>query len=87
MSNKNIIYHDFYCLCCGNRITLPRKRGFLHGKDHRKKYFCIKCRRECNHYECYDDEDAFYFKEAFAAGVYKDEAEESIRYCAATQEE
>mgnify|MGYP006398961843 CR=1 FL=1 len=60
---KNYRTHDFYCLNCGKRnISVMRSRGFLREKGHRKAMYCPHCRNEVNHYECFDDEDAFNFK-------------------------
>lgn len=80
--NKVMKYNDFYCLNCGNRsMTLPRTRGFLNGKFHRKRLYCPLCRLDCNHVEVQTDEEAFEFKEAFERGDFKEEAAESIEHC------
>ena len=57
-----------------------RKQGFQHGKMHRKKLYCIHCKQEINHVECKTYEEVEEFRINFENGVYKDEAEESIRY-------
>lgn len=73
--------HDFYCMKCGKKgIPLARKKGFQHGKMHRKKLYCLFCKEEVNHIECRTFADVEEFKENFEMGVYKDEAEESISY-------
>lgn len=85
--NKVLVFNSFYCLNCGNKVyELPRNRGFLHEKGHRKRLYCPTCKIECNCLECNNDEEIFQFKEDYANGIYKDEAEESIKHCAAAQE-
>ena len=77
----NMISHDFYCMKCGNRgIPLSRKRGHCHGKHHRKKLYCPTCRLEINHIEIRNYDELIEFKENFAKGEYKDEAESSLNY-------
>lgn len=79
--NKTLVFNSFYCLNCGNKVyDLPRNRGYLHEKFHRKKLYCPVCKHECNCIECGNDEEIFEFKEAFAAGEYKEEAQASIDY-------
>lgn len=74
--------HSFYCINCGNKgIPIMRKQGFQHGRFHRKKLYCPFCKNEVNHIECKTMEDVEQFKEDFANGVYKDEAEESLAAC------
>ena len=71
--------HNFYCLRCGNKgIPIMRKEGFQHGKQHRKKLYCIHCKEEVNHMECKTYANVIEFKENFENGVYKDEAEASV---------
>lgn len=78
MGKNNIVYHDFYCIGCGNKVTLPRKRGHLHKDKHLKKYFCIVCHGTINHIECKNENDVIEFKRTFAAGEYIEEAKESM---------
>ena len=41
------IFHDFYCINCGNKsYTLPRKTSKLKEQFHRKLLFCPKCKKE-----------------------------------------
>ena len=81
MGRGNYAEHSFYCIKCGNKgIPLMRKQGFQHGKMHRKKLYCIHCKQEINHVECKTYEEVEEFRINFENGVYKDEAEESIRY-------
>lgn len=78
---RNMELHDFYCMKCGNKgIGIMRNRGFQHGKHHRKKLYCVFCREEVNHIECKTYDDVEQFKESFARGEFKNEAEESISY-------
>ncbi len=73
--------HSFYCIKCGNKgIPLMRKQGFKHEGMHRKKLYCIHCKQEINHIECRTYEEVEEFRLNFENGVYKDEAEESVRY-------
>lgn len=73
--------HNFYCIKCGNKgIPIMRKEGFQHSRNHRKKLYCIFCKEEINHVECKSYADVLDFKENFANGVYKDEAEESLSF-------
>lgn len=85
---KNYRIHDFYCLNCGKRnISVMRSRGFLREKGHRKAMYCPHCRNEVNHYECFDDEDAFNFKIDFEEGKFIKEAKESIEFLMAEKAE
>lgn len=73
--------HDFYCINCGRKgIPVMRKCNHLHAKDHRKKLYCPWCKAEINHVECRSFYDIEKFKEDFANGLYRQEAEESLRY-------
>ena len=80
---RNIVdLHDFYCLKCGNKgIPLARRRSLQHEKFHRKKLYCIYCKTEVNHIECRNEKEVRKFKADFAAGVYENEAKESILHC------
>ena len=57
-----------------------RKQGFKHQGMHRKKLYCIHCKQEVNHVECKTYDEVEEFRINFENGVYKDEAEESIRF-------
>lgn len=57
-----------------------RRQGFKHEGMHRKKLYCIHCKQEINHIECRTYEEVEEFRLNFENGVYKDEAEESVRY-------
>lgn len=72
---------DFYCLNCGNRYSLYRKKGKLKKSFHRKKLYCIHCQCECNFIECRSVDDYQEFRQHFEAGEYKEEARESIEFC------
>ena len=79
MEHGNYAEHSFYCIKCGNKgIPLMRKRGFQHGRMHRKKLYCMFCKEEVNHVECKSMEDVEEFRLNFENGVYTDEAEESV---------
>ena len=81
-SKKSMTVHNFYCISCGNRgIDLMRPQGFKHEKMHRKKLYCIHCKQEVNHIECKTFDEVEEFHHNFENGVYKNEAEESIRTC------
>ena len=61
--------HEFYCTACGNRgIPISRNSASQRGKGHLKKLYCIHCRREVNHYECYTEQDVKKFKMKFERG-------------------
>ena len=73
--------HDFYCLQCGQKsMSLPRKRGHLHGKFHRKSLYCPKCKIEINHIEIRDQEEKEKFLQDFEEGVYEQECQNSLSY-------
>ena len=79
--NPSIMLHNFYCINCGNKgIDLMRKQGHKYAKGHRKKLYCVYCRTEVNHVECISYDDIERFKEDFADGKYREEAEESISF-------
>ena len=81
MSRKNMELHSFYCMNCGNHIIeLPRPRGHKYGKHHRKQLYCPWCKIECNAIECRTDTEVIEFKEQFAEGAYKEEAQASIDF-------
>lgn len=73
--------HSFYCVACGNKgIPIQRPQGFKHVTMHRKKLYCMFCKQEVNHIECKTFDEVQEFRENFENGVYKDEAEESLRF-------
>lgn len=73
--------HDFYCLNCG-RASLPifRRESLQHERHHRKKLYCPWCKMTLNHVECRTYDETIEFKENFEAGLYIDEAKESIEH-------
>lgn len=72
--------HQFYCINCGKRgIPLARTRAKSREKFHRKKLYCLNCGTEVNHVECRNKEEVDQFLEWFDEGVFKEEAEESLR--------
>ena len=73
--------HTFYCINCGKKgIPIMRKQGHQHKSFHRKKLYCPFCKLEVNHVECKTYADEMEFKEQFEAGVFKEEAAQSIAY-------
>lgn len=80
--------HNFYCINCGNKsLTLPRKRGHFHKKNHRKRLYCFHCKTEVNMVECQNYEDELNFKEDFANGLFQEEAKESLKFIEEEQNE
>lgn len=74
--------HDFYCLNCGNKsYPIARKRSHLHEKNHRKKLYCLNCKKEVNHIEVRNYEEQQDFLERFKNGEFIEEAKESIKNC------
>lgn len=70
-----------FCLNCGAEgIPIWRDRSKMHGKGHRKVMYCPSCRQTVNHIELIAREQVEQFRKDFAAGKYRAEAEESIRY-------
>lgn len=82
MAKTEAIYHDFYCLKCGQRgLPLPRKRSLQHEKFHRKRLYCPWCKVDIAHIEVRTQEELNEFTESFLAGDFEEEAEESIQHC------
>ena len=50
-----------------------RKMGHKHGKFHRKKLYCIHCKKETNHIEITNLDEELTFFENLALGVYDNE--------------
>lgn len=74
--------HFFYCLNCGNlTYELPRRKGKQYQKGHLKKLYCPHCQKECNSYECRNEIEAYEFKEKYANGDYKEEAQMALEHC------
>ena len=79
MKNNKIEIHDFYCLNCGQKsMSLPRQRNHLHGKFHRKKLYCPRCKKTLNAIEIKNDEEYYVFKQNFLLGLYQLEAQDSL---------
>ena len=73
--------HDFYCINCGNKgIPLTRQGNKKKGEGHRKNMYCYHCKHTVNHIECRNDTEVYEFKQAFEAGEYEKEVEESISF-------
>ncbi len=51
MKKKQFTISNFYCLSCGNKISLPRARGQQREKHHIKDIYCIHCGKETKHVE------------------------------------
>lgn len=81
MNNRTFETHSFYCLNCGQcALSCMRNRGQRREKGHRKICYCPYCKTKINCYECYDELDVYEFKEAFEQRLFKQEAEESLKY-------
>lgn len=81
MRRKEVIYSDFYCLNCGNKVVVPRSRSFQKEQFHRKRLWCIKCKVEVNHVQVRNEAEKEEFLKQFAEGAFAQEAKESITYC------
>lgn len=75
---QKVVYNDFYCINCGNKITLPRKKGHQHARGHFKKCTCFVCKKTLNFFEVKDYDDLIYFTEMFNSGGFAELAKESI---------
>ncbi len=80
MKKGRVEYNDFYCLNCGQPITLPRRTGHQYLSGHRKVIYCPYCKETVNHVQCKTYWDVIEFKEAFERGDFIEEAKESIDY-------
>ena len=73
--------HSFYCMRCGRKgIPVARRDSHNNEKHHRKKLWCPWCGMEVNHIECRNETEVYEFKQAFEAGEYEKEVEESISF-------
>jgi hypothetical protein len=73
--------HKFFCIQCAREgLPIQRKVNHKYGKHHMKKLWCPWCKMEMNHIECRNDQEIKEFKENYAAGVYKNEVEESLKH-------
>jgi hypothetical protein len=87
MGRNNTESHAFYCINCGQAgIPLARRKNRQRERFHRKVMYCYHCGQDVNHVECKDYNDIQIFKENFAKGVYKNEAEESLAHVRNTRE-
>lgn len=76
------IANDFYCPICGKKnMSIPRNRGRMHPREHRKVLYCWRCKKTSNNIEIRTDEEALRFKQDWADGVYEEETKESIIFC------
>lgn len=78
--------HDFFCLNCGNKISLMRKSSKRKEKFHRKLIYCPCCKTKVNHIECYSVQDNEQFLKQFKNGNFKEEAAESISFAKEKEE-
>ena len=71
--------HKFFCIKCGKEgIPIARKCGQLRSGEHRKKLWCLHCKCEINHIECRTEAEITEFKERWAKGDFREEAENSL---------
>jgi hypothetical protein len=79
--NKRGISSELWCISCGKRgIPIIREKGKQREAGHRKAMYCIYCKSTVNHIETRNEEEARKFREDFAAGMYREEAEKSILF-------
>lgn len=73
--------HKFFCTHCGKEgLNIYRNKASQRGKGHLKKLWCIHCKDEVNHYECYSQQDVEKFKRKFENGDFKnDNIESNVR--------
>lgn len=65
--------HRFFCTRCGNEgLPVWRSAAAQRGKGHLKKLWCVYCKEEVNHYECYNEQDIKKFKRKFIRGDFND---------------
>lgn len=69
----------FFCICCGQE-GMPVWRRRKREPGHLKSLYCIHCRMRLNHFEARNEAEARKFLADFEAGVYREAAEETIRY-------
>lgn len=85
MKKQSVVYHDFYCLNCGEKTyTLPRRIAKQYQGFHRKKLYCPHCKVEVAHVEVRNPIEAQTFLQQYAEGAFKEEARESIETLAGT---
>lgn len=48
----NLIINDFYCVQCGFKMELPRKKSKKRETRHLKRLYCLHCKKEINFVEC-----------------------------------
>lgn len=65
--------HQFYCTKCGNKgLAVWRSKASQRGKGHLKKLYCVHCKEEVNHYECYNLQDEEKFLRKFENGEFEE---------------
>lgn len=73
--------HRFFCTRCGNEgLPVYRNAASQRGKGHLKKLWCIHCKDEVNHYECYTAQDIEKFRRKFENGDFEnDNTQNNVR--------
>ncbi len=78
---KQKVISTLYCIRCGRQgIPIWRDKSHTREKGHRKALFCTNCRMTINHIEVRTEEEKERFLRDFAAGRFREEAEQSARY-------
>ncbi len=54
-----------------------RNEAAQRGRGHLKKLYCLYCKEEVNHYECYNEQDVKKFKMKFERGDFKNDSLEN----------
>lgn len=66
--------HRFFCTQCGKEgLSVWRNSATQRGKGHLKKLYCIYCKAEKNHYECYNEKDIVKFRMKFERGDFEND--------------
>ena len=78
---KRELSSEFWCISCGRKgIPIMRERCHRREAGHRKALYCINCRMTINHIETRNEEEAKKFREDYEAGLFTEEAKESIAF-------
>ena len=57
-----------------------RERGKRRKPGHRKVLYCVFCKMPINHVETRNEDEAKQFRDDFNAGLFTEEAEQSVQY-------
>lgn len=80
-SRRQRTISSLYCIRCGKKgIPIWRDKSIIRAKGHRKALYCVNCRMTINHIEVRTEEEKERFLRDFAAGRFREEAEQSARY-------